>query len=131
MSNPTDNTGAAASATYRALVHSQAELIDANNTLNGLLEAYRSSSVRLPPLDPAVRRSAQVTTGHNRYGRFVRASVEVHSASAVNVLIETDDVGPTALTAAPPSVDDALEDLEGRLLAALADVRALRAEIAP
>lgn len=128
MSHSTDNAGA--TATYQALVRSHNELIEANNALNELLEAFRSSSVRVPPIAPETRRSAQVVRGHSRYGRFVRASVEVHSANAVNVLISTDDVGPSALGAAPPSVDDALEDLEGRLIAAIADVRALRAEIA-
>lgn len=91
-------------------------------------------TVTLPelPSDDERKRTAWVTRGHDQFGPFASAGVTVRCAgpgfepaAAVRAHVSRGRGDPGAA----PSLDDALLDLERRLLEALADVRALRCEL--
>lgn len=92
------------------------------------------ASVQLPVLPDDFRRSAEVTLGTDRYGRFVQANVTLRNAADSDSLalftneMHSADVDPEH-GQTTPRPDHALADLETRLLEALADVRMLRTEI--
>lgn len=99
--------------------------------------AQRMQTVTLPaaPLASSKQRTAWVTRGHGQFGAFARAGVAVRCglmggtpcAEVSTDVVTSDARDPSSA----PTLDDALLDLERRLLEALADVRALRCELDP
>lgn len=92
------------------------------------LRSPHGTTVELPEVcEP---RTAQVTTGNGPRGKFVRASVEIRAAGGVAHAVTTEDLtSGRGADFRPLCQDDALADLEERLLKAVADVRLLRLEV--